>query len=202
MPLLLGAFIKGAGAGNNFSPTFNGAQNPTIVGDSRANYEYFDFGSGSSNALAFTDITVENSVSDSIINIIGSQSGGPTDKGGSFQQASVNIFNLNQRPDTVRIRLVSASKTDSDPTNFPSTAPKVGTFTDDVDFDPANGSKFGYQGRSSVNSIDPPTNPPTVNESGTIQPIVEFTFKKTGFNDLVVTYRVRATALTQAFDSS
>lgn len=200
MGLLLSHHIFNPGL-LSFSPTFNGAQDPTVVGSSKADYEYADLGAGNSDATASTNLTVEASTIDAIINIVGAQSGQPDDAG-SFAQADTDIFNLNIRPDTVRVRKVSATATDSDPTNFPSTSPAIGSFTDDTDFNPTNGVKFGYKAACFVEAEDPPSNPPTTHENGRMLLVVEFTFKKGGFNDLTVTYRILTDAIADAEDVS
>ena len=113
------------------------------------------------------------------------------------------ISNLNVRADTVKIRLVSSSYTDSNHTAYPSTVAQYGTaFTDNSAFNPTNGVNHGYRGLAGVNASDPPGNPPTGSEYGFILPVIEFTFTKAGYTPLVVTYRGRAEAIAVANDES
>jgi hypothetical protein len=192
MGMLAGGFLSQGGL-LNFSPTYNGAQSPTTVCSATADYEYANLGPGSSSAEATADVYVVNEAADSVIKVIAFEDGGPTDQGSSASPATeTEIFNLNIRPDTVAIRLVEEPYVDSDHANYPSTTKKIGTFTDDSDFDPTNAVKYGYQADASVDSSDPPGNPPRTAEDGQITPIVEFTFKKAGYNELVVTYKVFA----------
>ena len=198
MGMLAGGFISG-GALLDFAPTLNGSESPATVGSSSADYEYQNLGPGSSTALANVHLTVENAAADCVINIVGGESGTVTDLG-STAQATTDILTLNERPDTVGIRIVSAGYTDSDHANYPSTTSQVGTFTDNSDFDPVDGVKYGYRADCDVASSDPAGSPPSNNETGMITMIVEFTFKKAGYNDLVRTYKVTVDASSAAFD--
>lgn len=182
-----------------FMPTYNGAQSPTIVGSSTAIFDGVNNGPANAAAGAETDITLENSASDCVINIVGRVTGNGFPIAND-PQVSTDIFNLNERPDSVRIRLVSAAYADSDHANYPSTAPQIGSYTDDSDFNATDAIKYGITADAGVASTDPALNPPTDQESGFIQPVVEFTFKKSGFIDLVVTYKITSTAEAETED--
>lgn len=184
-----------------FSPSYNGAQSPTRIGDSLADYEYSNFGPGSAAAVAYTQVTVENGAADTVLNIVGSESGSGVDQGG-YEQVSTDIFNLNVRADSVKIREFSVITNDSDASNYPSTNDKVGSFVNNLAFNATNGIKYGYRANSDVQASDPPNNPPGVFESGTIETITEFTFTKAGYQPLTVAYKIRATAVASAEDVS
>jgi len=200
MGMLAGGFFSQGGL-LDFSPTYNGAQDPTELDDSYADYEYSNLGPGASAAEAECRLVVQNSSGDSIITISGSEDGSGVDQG-SYAAATADVFELNTRPDTVTIKLESESYSDSDHSNYPSTTSKVGTFTDDAAFDPTNGVDYGYRADADVESSDPAQNPPTTSEDGEMISVISFTFKKAGYNDLTVTYKIKAAAVSMSGDES
>ena len=201
MGLLAGTFFS-AGVLLDFAPTYNGAQSPTIVMATYAKFIYLNFGPGTSNASGWADIKVTNEASDSVISIHGSYGGSVTNNG-STKDADADIFTLNERPDSVKIRRLTADYTDSDHINYPSTVPKIGTFTDGDDFDPVNGVDYGYRGISDVESKWPGVSPPPgILEFGKVDSVVEFTFKKDGYNTLVLLYKLQSRARSSSSDLS
>lgn len=200
MGLLAGTFFS-EGVLLDFAPTYNGAQHPTVVMSTFSKWKYLNFGPGSSDATAWSDLSVTNEVSDSIISRHGSYGGTPTDNG-STKDADADIFNLNERPDSVKIRRLTADYDDSDHINYPSTVPKIGTFTDGDEFDPVNGVAYGYRGICDVESEFPAGNPPGIVEFGEVISVVEFTFKKAGYNTLVLLYKLKTNARSNSDDLS
>ena len=192
MGLLAGTFFS-QGVLLDFAPTYNGAQSPTVVAAVNGKFKYSNFGPGSSNATGSNSMTVTNAASDCTIDIDTSFAGGPTNNG-STQTSDREIFALNQRPDSVKIRRLTADYTDSDHINYPSTVPKVGTFTDGSEFDPVNGVLYGYTALCDVHSNTNLPTPPEDLETGQVISIVEFTFKKDGYNTLVLLYKIQANA--------
>jgi len=187
-----------ATATKDFEPTFNGVQSPVIVGNSFAIRDFVQFFMPPvrCNAKGTTWIDVEADANDTWVNIRGAETGtgAPADPTGSFFQADTDIFNLNERADSVRIRLLDELFFDSDHANFPSIVGQTGSFTDNFFFSLTNGVQYGHFAESDVDSEDPPANPPTDQEDGNMTFIVEFTFRKAGFNDLTVTYKCKAGA--------
>jgi len=192
---------------HEFAPTYNGAQSPTLVAFTESNWEYFDFGPGSSDAEGEHDIYFMSTtptlpvpipyVPNGEIWTVGDVNGGDIDNGSSAWPLT-NIFSLMQNPDTVKIRLVSAVYSDSDHATHPSTVIKIGTFTDNVEFAPVDDVHYGYRALTNVSAHSGGP----VQNSGQIIPIVEFTFKKAGYTDLVVTYKVESSSSAQAEESN
>jgi hypothetical protein len=173
-----------------FAPTFNGAQAPTQIGNSEAIYIT---AAGLSTAQADTDLTVELRTADAIINIVGRQAGIVTDQA-STAQASTDIFNLNARPDSVRITLTTLDVTEDGPVPGGIGSGSAGTpeeaFTDAQFFTPVLNFKYGYNAAGRATRIAIPGGL----VSGQASIVVTFTFRKAGFFDLSVAYKVRAFA--------
>ena len=189
-----------------YSPTFNGARIPTLIGDSFANFQdaagMFAFGK--------TNITVEVTASDAIIRISGSFATRydlGTDVGDSFAQADTVIFNLNAAPDSVRITLTELDSTGSTEDALPYRTDNVGfappifgvspypdpyspgEFTDDLFFSPLLGFEYGYQAFGAV-ALQSAYQPPTT-ETAVATLIVTFTFHTEGVDDLSLSYKIR-----------
>ena len=196
-----------------YAPTFNGAQSPTLLGDSFA--EYLGVG-GVGSARADTNVTVEVTATDAILRISGAQKGFLSDVGGSFEQADTIIFNLNTVPDSVRITLTDLDISESS-TVF-QVAPGLpefiggwvnpifgvspfpdpygpGEFIDDQFFSPVAGFEYGYQATGTIANFLIFT-PLTSTSAATM--IITFTFRKEGFDDLSVSYKLRGKATATA----
>jgi len=179
-----------------FVPTYDGAQSPTVVAEQQSIWGTLSFPVSGSDADADQEIFVRATYigpANCWIGVDGDLSGGDDDEGSSFipVPALKTIMLLNETPDSVTIRLVEAPYVDTDHATWPSTVTKIGSFTDNVPFFPLEVVKYGYLANAHVEATD------GFND-GQITPIVEFTFKKVGFADLVVTYKIRAEASCQS----
>ncbi len=195
-----------------WAPTFNGAQSPTQLGDTFANYEAFGLGvpAGCSGR---TNITVEFEAADVILRISGSHSPNivSVDVGDSFEQATTTILNLNDFADSVRITITEIDNSLSDPFDqfgrVPDTMVGVlpifgsdepydsGEFVDDVFFTPIVGFQYGYELKavaSALAGFSGATNPVTFQGDGFA--IITFTFRREGFDDLSVSYKLHVKA--------
>ena len=179
-----------------FAPTYNGAQSPTIVAITASRWGTLTFPGSDSRAECQQDIYIQTNpiLNQCFMYAVGAVDGHDDDEG-SIIYPFTEIFRLNELPDTVRIRLVEAPFIDSDHGTYPSTTAQIGTFTDDADFVPASGFNYGYRANCDVSAQHDV--PPGQND-GQITPIVEFTFKKAGFYDLVLLYKIEAQASAQA----
>jgi hypothetical protein len=170
----------------SFSPTYNGAQAPTLVGDSLA-YYYLDNGSTAS-AEAETDLTVQKVTGDCIINMVGRESGVGADQGSS-SAADTDLFNLNEEPDSVRITITEEALTG----NPDGTVDLIYEgFVDSSFFVPVINFKYGVQADARNQQIHVSGEPFDKFSFSTIT--VQFTFRKAGYNDLSVSYKIRGRA--------
>lgn len=194
-------------AAQQFVPTYNGERNPTIIAQSDSSYQDETFSVppvAFASANASVRIYVVNEASDCLLKVDGLSAGSPI--GADNAQALTTIFNLNVRPDSVAIEQHPWPVQDSDSLNYGSSSVKIGSFTDTqnppTDFDPTNGIEYGWRYLTFVEAQAPGGNPPTGNESGIADAIVSFTFKKSGYADLTLTYRVYAESEARAYDLS
>lgn len=186
-----------------FSPSFNGAQIPTLIGDTLADYER----AGLIRSRANTNITVEVTASDAILRLSGELLTNGVDAGGTFEQADVTLFNLNTVPDEVRITLTDLDTSESTGVSSLRVGPggwvntilgvspfpepySVGDFVDDQFFHLALGIEYGYQATGKIRYFSGLAPPQTGTSAATA--IITFTFKKVGFEDLSVSYKIRA----------
>jgi len=175
----------------DFAPTYNGAQSPLLIGDAYGTFQ--DLSDGSALGGSNVNVVLENSASDCLIKTIGSFYGFVIDQGSYANTAGSTVFNLNTRPDNVKIRRVSSVINDA---GGSSGSGKVGTFTDNLAFDAANGTQYGYSCSSESEVFAPDFIP--VTDTGEINVTVEFTFIKDGYNDLIVTYKIRSASRARA----
>ena len=188
----------------DFAPTFNGAQSPTLLGDTLADYEASD----SIRCWGFTNIAVEVTASDAILRISGrTRVLTGADAGGTFEQADTVIFNLNQSPDSVRITMTDIDS--NRPANqrgpllggfvnpifgvspFPDPF-GPGEFVDNQFFSPIADFEYGYQAAAHMLLVTAWGSESTLTGTSTI--IITFTFRKEGFDDVTVSYKLRARA--------
>jgi hypothetical protein len=195
--MLSGFSVKRGSGLLQFSPTYNGAQDPSVVGGSSAEDEYSDLGPGSAAAESHCDMKVNVAAGDAIINIVGTASGNTS----AVAQASTDIFELNDTPDEIRITLDSSTESGVNE-DYDGTHTKIGTFTDDAFFSPTASTDYGYDTDSQATASDPPSGPSDGRGSGTHTLVVTFTFRKTGYADLSVTYKITTFALADAEDVS
>lgn len=181
----------------DFAPTYNGAQAPTVVANSVAKYQTVSTAppNVTSSANSYCDIWVKTVTGNAQIWVEGNQNGFNSSLGGTGATALTKIFDLNELPDTVSITLtqpVSGTDSGADAAN---TETKRGSFTDSADFAPTLNVEYGYDFYSYADADEPSF---LDVEFATYNPIVYFTFKKSGFQNLTVTYKVtteaRATA--------
>jgi len=170
----------------DFAPTYNGAQSPTLVGDTEANYT----GTGGQEpyADAKTLLRMSRSLTDATIVVQGTEVGDYTDNG-SYNVSPTTIFTLNTQPDQVRITLTQFD-TDTGEGSDPGTAvvSKLGSFNNGVFGAPPINFGFGYEIETeALTEIGK-----GADTWGEGIAIVTFTFRKTGYNDLSVAYRIRA----------
>jgi len=187
----------------SFSPTYNGAQEPTLIGDSYGQ-SVADFATVA-YAWAGTEIVVAPETGDAVISIVGwtqIQESPDTDPGNaSYAQAAVDLFNLNEEPDEIRITLLEQDLTD------PRGAlehPASGHAVVDVPYAPfIDGAfavrsipfKYGYEAVARTGVYYAPAYDQDVTMTAIIT--VQFTFRKAGYNDLSVAYKVQASAYSE-----
>ncbi len=195
-----------------FAPTYNGARIPTLIGDSFADYE--DVGGeafDSTFAYARTNITVKVTDSDAILFLSGVEWGDSGDEtGNEYTQADVTLFNLNEKPDSVRITLTSSTATGTVTTFFYGTWGSgaelifgngqpygVGDFIDNQFFVPLVGFEYGYQASANIGGLGTTYTADDELFESEATLVVTFTFSKATFNDLSVSYKIRAIANAQ-----
>ena len=192
---LMKGVVSATGQEPPFAPSYNGAQAPTVVATSAAKYQTVGASPVASNGNSYCDIWVKAVTGNAEIWVEGDQNGSTISLGGTGATSLTKIFDLNELPDTVSITLTQpVSGTDSGP-DAANTETKRGSFTDSADFSPTLNVEYGYDfysyaNASAVSFVDV--------EFATYNPTVYFTFKKSGFQNLTVTYKVtteaRATA--------
>jgi len=191
-----------------FAPTYNGDRIPTLIGDSFADYADDPDEFTSTWARAQTNITVEVTDSDAIIRISGVQWGDTNDPtGNEYAQADVTLFNLNEKPDSVRITLTESTATGTATgwlwgtwgsgaeLIFGNGQPYgLGDFVDDQFFVPLVGFEYGYQASANIGFMESTWFELDELTESEATLTVTFTFEKEGFNDLSLSYKIRATA--------
>jgi len=173
----------------SFSPTLNGAQAPTIVGDSFADYISSD-NTRTATAQCETDMYLEKVTGDCTIKIVGRQSGVDSDNGSTTAQAQTTIFNLGAEPDKVRITV-----TDETFTGGSTGASKDLIYNEYVDGafeDRVINQLYGVQADCRNSQAPFPSEP--LETIGSSQLTVQFTFRKEGYNDYSISYKIRARA--------
>lgn len=199
MGILLGGHLKKAPAPDPsaFPVTYVAAD----IGDPGGiclNATYWDTASGPSGASATCRIWVETSASDTFVRIDITNKSGNDQNPDWYNTAGVaqgdpgsnqNALQLGERIDTVKIRLVASDEADDGVT-----VSQQGSFTDDVAFNPTNAVQYGYNIECDSGV------PPGVFDSDDGYITIEFTFVKSGFTTLMVTYR--ANIDTEANDDS
>lgn len=195
-----------------WAPTFNGAQSPTQLGDTFANYEAVGLGVPA-GCSARTNITVEFQATDVILRISGSDDPNivSTDVGDSFEQATTTILNLNDFADSVRITITEIDNSLSDPFDqfgrVPDTMVGVlpifgsgepygsGEFVEDVFFTPVVGFEYGFELKavaSALAGFAGASDPITFQGDGFA--IITFTFRRLNFEDLSLSYKLHSKA--------
>jgi len=197
---------------SGFSPTYNGATAPTLLGDSYATYAIDvpdDCG-----ARAFTSVYVTLSETDAIIAMDGYEEAirgiygiGDTDPASMIDQGSYNeptelaLFNLNERPDEIRISI-----TEYDYNNNAYYAEAMGLgysyrfelITLKQFFTLDNGLARGITVSAHAVKDGSFGTAPVINTPGVkfahAQVTAQFTFRKAGYDDLSVSYVIRARA--------
>lgn len=184
---------------NNFAPTFNGAQAPTQIGTSNATYSFLGF-KGSSNVTVKTKIDVQANPIDGIIRVFGSEQGVQLRESHSVE-ADVTIFNLNESPDEIRITLDSIVKdeivTQGTFPNAIASANPIGGFNDAVFFTPISYFHYGYAAQSYARALGIPDGGIDIASADAIV-TQTITFRKAGYNDLSVSYKVHTFAQAEA----
>ena len=195
----------------DYSPSYNGAQAPTELGDTYANYTFT--GGAPSGCTAIVTLTVEFEAADALIRINGVHAGNivSSDIGDSFAEAGATIFNLNAAADSVRITITELDHSEGaqDGDQFGRTRDEMvgvqpifglsgtgplydtGEFVEDVFFTPVAGFEYGFQlkGLTSAYYILPSyADPVTINSAGFA--IITFTFRRTGYEDISVSYKI------------
>lgn len=201
--MLTHGFFPSGGASGSFAPTYNPGDNqyPFELDWAEANYEYSNYGPGTSSADCDLWLVAVASASDTVITIEAIEDGSGTNQGGRAI-APRNVFTLNVRADEIKVELISGAYVDSDHTNYPSTNTILGSITDGVFFSPANGIDYGYGLNASVQAQVGGSPPPTGSENGQMISRIRFTFRKAGYYDLSVDYEVRCEAQAIAEDVS
>jgi hypothetical protein len=176
----------------DFSPTYNGAQAPTQVGYSYADYVAND-NTITATAHAETDISVKKVSGDCIINIVGRiVDGTSVDDGSTVAQADTDIFNLNEEPDTVRITTASEEFTGTPAVWAGSKDLIYEGFVDGAFFKPVINFSYGVQADAQNERAPQPGEIMIRTSTSTL--VIQFTFRKEGYNDLSVSYKIRADA--------
>jgi hypothetical protein len=172
----------------DFAPTYNGAQAPTQIGNSTASYEYLGF-KGAADGTVQTKLTAYVTPADVTMKIVGETSGSPLPAAASNMQAETTIFTLNTTADEVRISVVSVDTGNSD-VGFEGVAAQISSFTPGVFFTPVPYFDVGYSAYAQALALGLPGEGLELNISESIITIA-FTYRKAGYNDLTVTYKVR-----------
>jgi len=172
----------------SFAPTYNGAQAPTIVGTSLADYISADNDTDCSGESE-TDLSVQMITGDCVINMVGRQSGTGSDQGSSAA-ADTDLFNLNEEPDSIRITV-----TEELLLGFPDGTKDLiyEAFVDGAFFTPVLNFNYGVQADARNTAVAIGLGEP-VDKISRATLTVQFTFRKAGYNDLSVSYRVKASA--------
>lgn len=174
-------------SGTDFSPTYVAAQTSDTGGLAVRAVMDDDQEFSAAHAEARCIIWVETSASETYVRVDITNKDGATEDLDWYNTSGVgqgdpgvdqNAMSLGERVDTVKIRKVSEDVADDG-----AVSSKEGTFTDDLAFNPTNTLNYGY--RINVESTDEGGAP----DSDTGNIVIEFTFVKSGFNDLVVEYK-------------
>ena len=170
----------------SFSPTYTTADGAT-AGASVADYS-IPSGPGTASAVSETDMYVTWVSGDAIINVVGRFSGSSVDDGSSAA-ASVDAFNLNTEPDQIRITV-----TDETFTGAPGGSKDLiwEPFVDGSFFGPTINQKYGVQADCRNEQIWESAEPMIELSGASLT--VQITFRKAGYNDLSVSYKITATA--------
>ena len=135
---------------------------------------YETFGSASS-ADSDASIYVRKTSTNCTVTASGNQTGGSTDQGSSVTGTGTKLT-LNAVPDTVQI-VVTGESTTGGGDDYNTTLTHIGTFTEDVDFNPTQDVDYGIWCQTDTTSSAPG------GESADSQCSVTFIFKKSGYND-------------------
>lgn len=201
----------------DFAPSFNGAQAPTIIAESTGFFRATGFlppnFEASSNTR--TDLTVRFTGSDVILKSQGFVFGAGNIIDSSIKPAATDIFNLNTTCDSVRITVagnIGVGSNDvpgeSGGIDFaPSFRDGSGggsrnQFTNDLFFTPVQDREYGFAavGQCLAQAISGPGGIDAVQIRSDREITVAFTFRKEGFNDLQLSYTVKSNARAIATD--
>jgi hypothetical protein len=179
----------------DFSPTIVGAVAPTSLGQSSGTYSFLGF-KGSAHVDVRTIVGVTSNPVDAVISLSGSVDGTGTEDVNSPVTAVDPIFNLNEQPDEIRITLDSLVKTATyDGFEWDATASANPTlpFNDAEFFVPVSYFKYGYAAHTYARAIGIPDNGVDNSDSDAVL-TQTFTFRKAGYNDYSISFKMQSTA--------